>query len=214
MATDPTTKQVPAPCSGCLRETKHNVLHESGWQEEDRIITYAMLQCCGCSEICLAKQVLFTDDGSKEFEYYPPPVSRKRPKWLLSMIMNRKYAYIGALLGEIYEAAYGGQNRLAAMGIRALLENLMISTVGDHGRFDKNLDAFEAGGIISKIQKDTLASILEAGHGAMHRAFSPESNDIILALDIVEGVLAPLFHHHSAAEELSRKIPSRTPKKA
>jgi hypothetical protein len=60
---DPTTKQVPAPCSGCLRETKHNVLQEARGHEDDyQIITYAMLQCCGCGEICLAKQVLLTDE--------------------------------------------------------------------------------------------------------------------------------------------------------
>jgi Domain of unknown function (DUF4145) len=213
MASDPTTKQVPAPCSGCLRETKHNILHEAGWQEEDRIITYATLQCCGCSGVCLAKQVLFTDDGSKEFEYYPPPVSRKKPSWWLSLVMNSKNAYLGALLNEIYEAAHSGQNRLAAMGIRALLENLMISRIDDHGSFDKNLDKFHHDGYVSAIQRDTLSSILQMGHGAMHRSFSPKSSDLILALDIVEGVMAPIFHHHEASEKISSTVPPRPPRK-
>jgi hypothetical protein len=140
MTSDPPTKQVPASCSGCLRETKHNILHEVSLREEDRITTYAMLQCCGCAAVCLGEQVLFTDDGFNEHNFYPPPISRRQPSWLIPLIVNEKYAYIGSLLNEIYEAAHGGQDRLATMGIRALLENLMISMVGDQGSFGKNLN--------------------------------------------------------------------------
>src|SRR5271166_26412 len=213
MPSDSPMKQVSAPCSGCLRETKHNILHEDGRHEEDRNITYAMLQCCGCGEVCLAKQVLFTDDGSKEFEFYPPPISRKKPSWWLSLLINSKNAYLGALLNEIYEATHSGQNRLAAVGIRALLENLMISRIGDQGSFESNLNEFHARGYVSLIQRDTLSSILQMGHGAMHRSFLPKTKDLILALDIAEGVMAPIFHHHQAAEEVSNTVPPRTPKK-
>ena len=206
-------KQVPAPCSGCLRETKHNILHQTSWQNEDHITTYAMLQCCGCGDVCLAEQLLFTLDGSKEFKFYPPPVSRNKPNWLQSLAANNKYTFIGSLLTEVYEVVHSGQNRLAAMGIRALLENLMVQMVGDQGTFEKNLDTFQSGGYISGVQRDTLNSILEVGHGAMHRSFSPKTSDITLALDIVEGVLAPIFHHHTAAEELSNKVPPRPPRK-
>lgn len=66
-------KNVPAHCSVCLRETKHEVLHETSLNEADRIRTYAMLQCCGCGDVCLAEQVVFTEDGEKEFNFYPPP---------------------------------------------------------------------------------------------------------------------------------------------
>jgi hypothetical protein len=206
-------KQVYAPCSGCLRETNHNILHETALREEDRIRTYAMLQCCGCGDVCLAEQVLFTDDGEKEFNYYPPPVSRKRPKWLLALIIDINNTYMGALLDEIYEAAHSGQNRLAAMGIRALLEHLMITKVGDQGAFEKNLNKFHSDGYISLVQRDTLGSILEIGHGAMHRSFSPQSSDIMLALDTVEGVMAPIYHHQHAAEAIADTVPPRQPKR-
>jgi hypothetical protein len=172
-----------------------------------------MLQCAGCENVCLAEQILFTEDGEKEFNFYPPTASRKRPSWLLSLIMGRKNAYIGSLLNEIYEAAHSGQNRLAAMGIRALLEQLMISKVEDQGTFEKNLNAFHNSGYISLVQRDTLGSILEIGHGVMHRSFSPQSSDIILALDIVEGVMAPIYHHQRAAEAISNTVPPRQPKK-
>ena len=121
-------KNVPAHCSVCLRETKHEVLHETSLNEADRIRTYAMLQCCGCGDVCLAEQVVFTEDGEKEFNFYPPPVSRRKPSWLLSLIVAKKQAHLGGLLSEIYEAVHAGQNRLAAMGIRALLEDARWNT--------------------------------------------------------------------------------------
>ena len=115
-----------------------------------------MLQCCGCGDVCLAEQLLFTPEGNKEFKFYPPPISRQKPSWLPTLLTKTKYVYIGSLLNEIYEAAHSGQTRLAAMGIRALLENLMVQMVGDQGTFEKNLDAFQNGGYVSGIQRNTL----------------------------------------------------------
>jgi hypothetical protein len=40
---------------------------------------------------------------------------------------------IGALLHEVHQAVRGGMRRLAAMGVRSLIEQLMISKVGDLG---------------------------------------------------------------------------------
>jgi hypothetical protein len=201
-------KEVPAPCSVCLGETRHSVLHETSWQSEDRIKTYAMLECCGCKDVCLAEQVIFTDDGQKEFSFYPSPVSRKEPSWLLRLTIG-KNANLGGLLHEIYQAVHGGQYRLAAMGIRALLEQVMVSKAGDQGSFGRNLDAFHAAGYVSLVQRDTLNSILQIGHGAMHRAFRPTEDDLKLSLDIIEGVMAPMYHHQQAAEEIAERVPPR-----
>src|SRR5262249_58142817 len=100
-----------------------------------------MLECSGCHRVCLGEQVLFISDGEIEHNYYPSPVSRKEPDWLLSMIVgltgNKNVdAALASLLHEIYEAVHGGQYRLAAMGIRALLEQIMVSKVGDRGSFE------------------------------------------------------------------------------
>jgi hypothetical protein len=103
-----TMKEVPAPCSSCLRQTTHKVLHERALHDEDRITTYAMLECSGCHGICLGEQVLFIPDGEVEHSYYPSPVSRKEPDWLLSMIVgltgNKNDGVLGSLLHEIYQA--------------------------------------------------------------------------------------------------------------
>lgn len=58
---------------------------------------------------------------------------------------------------------------LAVMGIRALLEAVMISKAGDHGTFSENIAEFEKLGYVSKLQRARLETILEAGHATIHR---------------------------------------------
>lgn len=206
------TKDVPAPCSVCLHETRHRVLHETSSRSEDRVVTYAMLQCHGCGNVCLAEQVNFMDDGDKEIVFHPSPISRKEPPWLLSLIFGNNRDLAG-LLHEIYQAIHGSQYRLAAMGIRALLELVMVSKVGDLGSFGAHLDAFHAAGYVSRVAKESLSNILEIGHGATHRGYRPTEEDLKLALDIVEGVMASLYHHQHAAEEAAERVPKRPRRK-
>ena len=210
-------KEVSAPCSWCIQETTHKVLHERALQDEDRITTYAMLECSGCHRVCLWQQCRFLPDGEVEHSYYPSPVSRTEPDWLLPMMIgltgNKKDAELGSLLHEIYQAVRGEQYRLAAMGIRALLEQIMVSQVGEMFSFERQLDAFEKAGYISFIQRDTMKATLEVGHAAMHRAYRPTEEDIKVALDVVEGVMAPLYHHRSKAEKMADRVPPRPRRK-
>ena len=209
-------KQVPAPCSSCLRTTAHRVLHEEANRDEDRIETFGMLRCCGCGSISLGRQTRFIPDGDLEYTYYPSPVSRKRPDWVLPLTIGigaaKGSGALGALLFEVYQAVDGGQFRLAAMGIRALLEQVMIAKVGDHRTFNEKLDAFQKEGYISFLQRDAMRATLDVGDATMHRAFQPTEEEIKVALDIVEGVFAPIFAHNEKAAKLADRVPPRAPK--
>jgi hypothetical protein len=46
-------KEVWAPCSSCIRETTHKVLHEHALLDEERTTTYSMLECAGVIEFAL-----------------------------------------------------------------------------------------------------------------------------------------------------------------
>jgi len=119
---------------------------------------------------------------------------------------------LGNLLQEIYEAVAGGQLRLAAMGVRSLLEQMMVAKVGDQGTFAKNLNAFQEKGFISLVQRDAMSAILDAGHAVAHRAFEPLKDDLNTALDIAEGIFAAIYIHANAANKLADRVPPR-PKK-
>jgi hypothetical protein len=161
----------------------------------------------------MGHQRLWISDGTKDHSYYPSPVSRKEPDWLawlaLGIDHTEKESKLGGLLQEIYQAVDGGQHRLAAMGIRALLEQVMILKVGDLGTFDQKLDDFQKKGYISLLQRDAMRATLDVGDAAMHRAFRPTEQELKVALDVVEGVFSPIFGHKEAAEKLADRVPPR-----
>jgi hypothetical protein len=211
-----TPKIVQAPCSECVRKTKHEVLFETSQRDEETLNTYVMLSCGGCSTISMGHQRLWLNEGDVDHNYYPSPVSRKMPTWMFLWSMGlgkaKGDAAVGAVMMEVYQAVDGGQNRLAAMGIRALLEQVMIQKVGDLKTFDMKLDAFQNAGFISAIQRDAMRATLDVGDAAMHRGYVPTETDLKLALDIVEGVLAPIYDHRSEAEKMADRVPPRPPR--
>ncbi len=151
-------------------------------------------------------------DGEHERTFHPSPVTRKRPDWLLKLVLGftgDDAEHVGALLFEIYGAVHGGQHRLAAMGIRAVLEQAMIAKVGDLKTFDEKLDAFQTRGYISLIQRYAMRPTLDVGDAAMHRAFKPSEQELNTALDIVEGVLAAIYAHQEAAVNMTKRVPPR-----
>jgi hypothetical protein len=195
-----------APCSNCLGETEHNVLHSVGGRSDDWCEPhYDLLECAGCKDISLRLTLKHIDD-TRSVHYFPSPASRKAPDWLYEANIARP---LGNLLHEIYQAARGGQLRLAIVGVRALIEQVMIHMVGDNGTFAKNLDAFQQAGYISLVQRDALSDILDAGHATIHRAYEPKTKDIEIALDITEGIMAAIFVHTDAAKRVSARIPPR-----
>jgi hypothetical protein len=173
-----------------------------------------MLECAGCHTISMSHEAAIGGGDFVEQTYYPSPVSRKQPSWVLLLAIGFGYeGVLGDLLLEIYQALAGGQLRLAAMGVRALLEQVMIAKVGDLRTFDDKLDAFQKAGYISFLQRDAMRATLDMGDAAMHRAYKPTEREINTALDIVETVFSVIFEQKDAAERLRDTVPPRQPRK-
>jgi hypothetical protein len=208
-------RKVMVPCSSCVKRTSHDVLFETSQQDDHTLDTYALLECRGCFNISMGHRRIWTSEGRGENFIYPSPVSRKEPEWLSWLEMGvhgEKEKSVGALLKEVYRAVDGAQNRLAAMGIRAALEQVMIIKVGDLRTFDDKLDAFQDAGYISSIQRDSMRATLDVGDAAMHRAYAPSQQDLMVALQVVEGVLAPLYGHRDLVQSMADRVPPRQPK--
>jgi hypothetical protein len=154
---------------------------------------------------------------TKILKYYPSPISRTLPDWIFyfdigfvgGVVAGEEHETVRALLSEIYAAVRGGQHRLAAMGVRSLLEQVVIAKIGDHYSFNLNIDKFYEAGYIFLIQRDALLHLLEAGHAATHRPFAPSERDLTTLLDISEGILAAIYIHPDQAEALSKRVPPR-----
>ena len=211
----PSTK---AHCNSCSENRNHEILHSVGttWENAEFGLcggnTYQTLKCCGCEDIKL-RYSSFTDDDdeSANVRYFPPKISRRAPNWFCNLRLNLKAddAFVEVLLNEIYVAFQNNLSSLSTMGIRALLEKIMISKVEDKGTFKEKTAKFEALGHVSTLQRERLDTILEAGHAAMHREYTPELKDVITLLDITEHIVATVFLHETNVAYLKTKIPAK-----
>jgi hypothetical protein len=203
--------QIRAPCSVCARNTYQNVFHSV--QSRNGGERCALIECGGCGKISTRSEINPPGLTESIVQYFPSAVSRRRPNWIWGLAWGIEGEdKLGDLLQEIYEAVEGGQLRLAAMGVRSLLEQIMVAKVGDQGTFAKNLNAFHEKGFISLVQRDAMSAILDAGHAVTHRAFEPQKDDLNTALDIAEGIFAAIYIHGEAAIKVADRVPPR-PKK-
>ncbi len=205
-----------AHCNRCGHSTKHDILAIEEREDDDdggyTCETYEMLNCRGCGSVKLR----YTDQYNEMVHvvYYPPAIARREPGWVRDDIISdltgnepRVPTHVCQLMREIYNALQSDSRRLVAMGIRAVLESVMIDKVGDKKRFKANMDAFEAAGYLSVRQRGHLDTILEAGHATIHRGWEPTKADIVTLLDIAESLIQVAYLHDQPADTLSRQIP-------
>jgi hypothetical protein len=208
-------------CNVCAGERDHEVLFsvERRWDEEpDDETSYGYLEveqclvaaCCGCKHRTFLTR--WWNGPEKAITQYPPKTVRRKPHWSVNLFFsNIADPTKIELLDEIYAALGAECLRLAVMGIRALLEHIMIEQVGDEGGFDEKLNAFEKKGCISTVQRAALAPIIQAGHASMHRAYKPPLDDVMFCLDVVENVIASIYVHPNRSIQM--KVPQRPPRR-
>jgi hypothetical protein len=114
-----------------------------------------------------------------------------------------------SLFEETNKALEGGNYRLVAMGVRAIIETLMIGTVGDKGTLAGNLSSLEREGHISRRQYKILEDIVEIGSATIHRQFSPTKEEAETAMDITESIAESVLVFPKRAESLGNRIPAR-----
>jgi len=206
-----------AHCNKCAGERDHETLHsdKTTWSDDRYGISgsdrYETLKCCGCSEIKLRHTSWFSEDEDTTVNSFPPSIFRPRPRWFKELwkVLPFDNDTVEPLLKEIYVAIQNNLPRTATMGVRALLESVMIEQVGDHNSFVKNMAKFQEGGFISRIQRERLETIFEAGHAAIHRSFCPTTEDLITLVDIAEHILETVYVHGDKVANLKKRIPAK-----
>lgn len=138
--------------------------------------------------------------------YYPPSIYRPQPTWFT--LLDREW-HITKLLQEIYNALQNSAPALASMGLRAVIEAIMIDKVGDGGSFAENLKKFHSEGYISKVQHAALSAALELGHASIHRGHIPDGFQLETALDITENLVHGLYVIQHRAQASVRNLPGR-----
>jgi len=217
-----------AHCNRCGHSTNHDILASDKWESpnerEDGCVPYdlhEMLKCRGCETVTLrVTSGEGTTDECPNVVYYPPAMARRVPDWAGEInlaalgLLDGPTVPLGiwSLMREVYVAVQNGSRRLAAMGIRAALESVMIDKMGDKGTFSDNMDAFQAADYLNGRQRGHLDAVLEAGHATIHRGWQPTDSQIVILLDITEAIIEGAYLHDQPADILSRSIPPRPPR--
>lgn len=227
-----TNEPIKEHCNLCLGYRNHVIIHshDTGWNEvvdEDGDSIgggdiWKLLKCMGCDSIRLKHLNWFSEacDGRGipivNIEFFPPSINRQKPIWRRRLFpMSDDLRQYNDLCDEIYSALAMGAHRLAAMGIRALAERLMIDRIEDQGSFEKNINAFFEDGHIALNQRGIFEeTLIEAGHAAMHRDFDPSADTINTLLDIIETTMHTIYYAPLLAADAKKTIPSRRKRSA
>lgn len=209
-----------AHCNNCGGERNHEVLYteKSSWSDDESGVSgsdkYETLKCMGCENIKLRHVSWFSEYDDSTTNYFPPAIFRPQPQWFKDLWLELPVddEFVEPLLKEIYVSLQNNLPRLAAMGVRALIETVMIAKSGDHGSFSKNITEFEKAGYVSRIQRERIEAILEAGHAAIHRSFKPSTQDVVTLLDITEHIIETVYLHESKIKELKKRVPPKSTK--
>lgn len=203
-------------CPHCGHETRHKILatketteHLTFERECEEIISggtneFTLLECLGCERICLRHKYVFEAANDRTIQYYPPPLYRRLPTWLYSIPESMR-----SLLREVYAALAADSRRLAVMGARSILDQLMADKVGDVGSFARKLKEMEVKGFISHLNRDYLEAALDAGSAAIHRGHEPSADIVERVMDIVENVIEAVYVLPGAGRDLRKDTPPR-----
>src|SRR5258708_14479773 len=107
---------IKAHCNTCLRQTNHKLIAErtrsfhGGDDGPYEAHSYQMALCNGCGNVTFriaysdSETVDIDGDPIETYTYYPPKISRQKPKWLAELLAEDKQNEIYHLLDEIYSA--------------------------------------------------------------------------------------------------------------
>lgn len=213
-------------CNVCKGSTNHFIrgdYKKAGNDEGDGVYfdTRALIiECCGCEHVALVKKTHFSED----FDYldhpetgktslianwdetiYPPVSYRTPPDWFADLPDQT----LQLISREIYKSLQTESLYLATFGSRTLIDRLILLTVGDKGNFGKGLAALREEGKLSDQEREILEPVVQAGHAAAHRGWSPTMDQLGTILDTVEGLIHRLLVLPKLAEELEGAVPGR-----
>jgi hypothetical protein len=209
-------------CNRCHTDTLHDLLKEVSHRIEDDVVyedgeldtvweqtTNQMFECRGCKSVLLRRTWTISGHDIKEVQYFPPPIARKKPNWFYALPLD-----LQSLLSEIYRSLDAENLALPMMGARAVLDRVIVDTIGDVGSFEQKLKKLEADRHISTKGREILDIALDAGSAATHRGYAPTVKIVQSVMDIVENLVHSTYVLESVAKEILNNTPQRPhPKK-
>lgn len=167
--------------------------------------SYKVRKCMGCEHISLNRWQYTSEreEGWSQADCFPPRTYKDKPQWHGNLEL--KYQ---DMLSEIYTGLANSTNRITLMGCRTIIDMYLNDKVGDIGGVKQKLSKLYKDNGISEDNKETLLAAIEAGDAASHRAYSPDEDNLISVVRIIENLLEQLVLKEKA-NLIAAKTPAR-----
>jgi hypothetical protein len=210
-------------CNHCSRKTLHWPISSGavgkepikGKGNEYSYQSFNVMECPDCKSVTLCIDTRIHpgsgDSYIEKTDYYPPRLTRERPSWFRKIDPQLK-----KLLEEIYKALDCSLLFVASIGIRTVLDKMIVDRIGDVGSFKNKVNRLEEKGIIDSEEKELLFAIIDVGSASAHRGFKPTKKIITQMTDIMERMLYRIYIESKEKALLLKKagiIRKQTPQK-
>lgn len=130
-----------------------------------------------------------------------------RPKWFEELDDIKK-----ALVGEIDKAIREDLSALPMIGLRTLLETVMLDHINDQGRFSENINKFYEAGYITRQHVNLLEKVVNAGNASAHRAYFPNKEDLKTCSEVLKYLLHGVYVLKPKVDKVAENTPARKKK--
>ncbi len=146
--------------------------------------------------------------SQKASVFFPQETNGGVPEWYDQLDDNKK-----ALIREVDLALQSKLSVLPTIGLRTLLDMVMVEKLGDIGGFDAKLKKFELDGYVTRKQAESISFVLDAGNASAHRAYAPNEEDLVVCVAVVKHLMEGVFILQPKMENVKRNTPPRPPRK-
>lgn len=181
------------------------------------VVNTKVLSCRGCGEYSILETLVensgdeSTGDGQTQTTYKPPRLWRRPPSWLSDLeVMDSDFK---GLLDEVYLATHDNQTRLLSMGVRSVLDRVMILFLGgDVGTFQEKLKKMVDEGHLTERQAKNIEVVIDAGSASTHRGFRPPRALIEEMVVVMENMVRDHYITGPMLQTARDRIPPRPPR--
>lgn len=128
------------------------------------------------------------------------------PERLSTQLSPKAFDSVRAQLARVYHEVIGAFNSnlpvLCTMGLRALLEAVCVDKGLETGNLKSKID--ELGGLLSPDIAGRLHHIRFMGNEAAHEVVSPQTDKLLLAIEIIEDIMNFFYELDLKTQRLSR----------
>lgn len=136
--------------------------------------------------------------------FFKSNISDGKPDWYELLDDTQK-----ALILEIDRAISNELEALPTIGLRTLLETVMVEKIGDARTFHEKVTRFTKEGYVTPKMADALSHVLDAGNASAHRAYFPSKEDLTTCVELVKHLMHGIYILNPNVDKVAENTPKR-----